>query len=292
MEQKLVIVIPTKNRLSLLKRALKSVFDQNYKNFRVVIVNDGANDGTKEYLDSLHGCNVLVIHHKNSMGVNASRNEAFKTLKNGEWAVQLDDDDFFIDCAFKNISNVINSVPNNVEVLCFNSTIRTPREEFTGGYKFDNGEEWYEPTYADVFTGFGLKMRGDNRAVWKWTVFPDHLFFEGVNGFEHMHWMELARDGVVVRFVPDITTVIDQDHGQGHLSNIAAKGNPKSFAMSHKKIFKDHKEFFIKHPEIGLSRAFHALKISVRALSIRYILFFGFKTLEYLIRNIFIFLKK
>lgn len=286
-EPKLVIVIPTKNRRALLERALASVFGQAYKNYRVVVINDGSTDGTKDYLGNLNDRRVLVIHHSSSLGVNAARNKAFQTLKEGEWAVPLDDDDFFLNGAFETMADTINNAPSDVEVLCFNSIIRTSQNEFVGGYQFEDGEKWYEPSYYEIITGMGNRMKGDNRPVWKWTVFPKHLFFEGVNGFEHIHWMELARDGVKIRYIPNKTTIIDQIHGQDRLSNSAVKTNRKSFARAHKKILEDHPVFFKEHPTVGMDRSIHALKIALRAKNIHYCLFFTRKYFKYLGIKIF-----
>ena len=49
------VVIPTYNRAVLLKRALESLVNQTYKNFEVIICDDGSTDNTKEVVDSFNG---------------------------------------------------------------------------------------------------------------------------------------------------------------------------------------------------------------------------------------------
>lgn len=44
------ICIPTYNRKDYLKETLTSVFAQTYKDYEVVIVDDGSTDGTKQVL--------------------------------------------------------------------------------------------------------------------------------------------------------------------------------------------------------------------------------------------------
>ena len=48
------IILPTYNDLENLKNCIKSIDRQTYKNFELLIVNDGSNDDTKTYLSKLN----------------------------------------------------------------------------------------------------------------------------------------------------------------------------------------------------------------------------------------------
>ena len=48
--EKVGIVVVTYNRLALLKEVIASLREQTYNNFQIIIVNNGSNDGTKEWL--------------------------------------------------------------------------------------------------------------------------------------------------------------------------------------------------------------------------------------------------
>lgn len=89
------IYIPTKNRLDLLKRAIKSVRDQTYSNIELIVVDDGSKDGTREYLEKEHEAGLLrAIFHQESLGACVARNAAIE-LSQGEFITGLDDDDYF-----------------------------------------------------------------------------------------------------------------------------------------------------------------------------------------------------
>jgi glycosyltransferase involved in cell wall biosynthesis len=45
------IIIPTYNRAKLLPRSIKSVLNQTFQNFELIIVNDGSTDNTKEIVE-------------------------------------------------------------------------------------------------------------------------------------------------------------------------------------------------------------------------------------------------
>lgn len=90
------IYIPTKNRLTLLKRAITSVKKQTYKNIELIVVDDGSSDGTKEYLLQEMACGKLkAIFHEKSLGACAARNSAIMCSQ-GEFVTGLDDDDYFL----------------------------------------------------------------------------------------------------------------------------------------------------------------------------------------------------
>jgi glycosyltransferase involved in cell wall biosynthesis len=94
-ESLVTVFTPTKNRLSMLKRAVKSVNEQSYKNIELIIVNDGSDDGTFEYLESIKSPLIKVFHNIKSMGGCYSRNLAIKNA-NGYYITGLDDDDYFL----------------------------------------------------------------------------------------------------------------------------------------------------------------------------------------------------
>lgn len=91
------IFIPTKNRLPLLRRAVASVLGQTARNIELIVVSDGAEDGTCEWVRSLEGGEIPVrlIHNEQSRGACTARNQALEVAR-GNFVTGLDDDDFFM----------------------------------------------------------------------------------------------------------------------------------------------------------------------------------------------------
>ncbi|MCL5666531.1 MAG: glycosyltransferase family 2 protein [Patescibacteria group bacterium] len=88
--------ILTKNRAGLLRRALLSVAAQSFKDFEVVVVNDGSSDETQEVIERLKIENLKIITHQESKGITAGRQEALQASA-GKYIAVLDDDDEWID---------------------------------------------------------------------------------------------------------------------------------------------------------------------------------------------------
>lgn len=86
------VIIPTFNRLHLLKETVDSVRSQTYRDLEIVVVDDGSTDGTGEWLDRQD--DLHVVRQSNS-GIAASRNSGASRAR-GSWLAFLDHDDLWV----------------------------------------------------------------------------------------------------------------------------------------------------------------------------------------------------
>jgi len=109
------VVIPTYNRIELLKRSIDSVINQTIKPFEIIIVDDGSNDGTEAMVKKKYD-SLKLIKQKNK-GASAARNSGIKA-SSGEWICFLDSDD-----EWKNnkLEKQITFVANNSDYKFFHS---------------------------------------------------------------------------------------------------------------------------------------------------------------------------
>ena len=87
------VIIPTYNRRKLLGKAIDSVLKQTYLNFELLIVDDGSDDGTDEFVAS-YGNEVRYLYQDN-LGASAARNTGIKAARHDLLAF-LDSDDCFV----------------------------------------------------------------------------------------------------------------------------------------------------------------------------------------------------
>jgi glycosyltransferase involved in cell wall biosynthesis len=88
------VVIPTRNRLSLLAQTLHTVLAQRVE-LEVVVVDEGSSDATPVWLASHGDPRVRSIRHDEPHGPPAARN-AGVALARGRWVAFVDDDDLWL----------------------------------------------------------------------------------------------------------------------------------------------------------------------------------------------------
>jgi glycosyltransferase involved in cell wall biosynthesis len=86
------VYVPTKDRPSLLKRAVESIAAQTYPSIEIIVIDDGSSEAVRE--DSF-SCAVRILRNQRSLGACVSRNRAIEAAS-GEFITGLDDDDFFL----------------------------------------------------------------------------------------------------------------------------------------------------------------------------------------------------
>jgi glycosyltransferase involved in cell wall biosynthesis len=73
---KIDIILPTYNQVDYLDRAINSIMDQDFKDFKFIIVNDGSQDATSEKLKSYNGKDerIVIIDNAVNKGLPAALN--------------------------------------------------------------------------------------------------------------------------------------------------------------------------------------------------------------------------
>lgn len=102
------VIIPTHNRLKMLKRAISSVEKQTFKNYEIIIISDGSTDGTNDYLCSIKNDKIKFYINETSKGASGARNIGLDHAK-GDYIAFLDDDDEWfvnhLELLFQKLSN-------------------------------------------------------------------------------------------------------------------------------------------------------------------------------------------
>lgn len=93
--EKVSIIIPTYNRANLLAAAARSVLQQTYSDFELLIIDDGSTDNTHAVAESLDDERIRYLKIPENKGVAAARNEGLRQAKYDYIAFQ-DSDDFWM----------------------------------------------------------------------------------------------------------------------------------------------------------------------------------------------------
>jgi glycosyltransferase involved in cell wall biosynthesis len=102
------IIIPTFNRSKELIRCLNSLCEQTYKNFEVIISDDGSTDDTKEVVSNFKNkLKIIYIYNENWGGPAKPRNNGI-SFSNAPWLCFLDSDDWWYPNKLKEYLKYIN----------------------------------------------------------------------------------------------------------------------------------------------------------------------------------------
>lgn len=93
-EPKVSIVIPVYNGANYLREAIESVLNQSYKEYEIIIVNDGSDDGGKTKEIALSYGEAIRYFEKENGGVASALNFGIRRMK-GDYFAWLSHDDVF-----------------------------------------------------------------------------------------------------------------------------------------------------------------------------------------------------
>ncbi|HET6992082.1 MAG TPA: glycosyltransferase family A protein, partial [Bacteroidia bacterium] len=112
---KFSVVIPAYNRESRIGNAIRSVLNQSYPDFEIIIVDDGSTDNTKTVVSGFTDPRVNYIFQENRER-GAARN-AGKKIAKGDYITFLDSDDEFLPDHLQTVHDFINANPG-YDVYC------------------------------------------------------------------------------------------------------------------------------------------------------------------------------
>jgi len=103
---KVSVVIPTYNRAHLIGETIRSVLDQTYRDFEVIVIDDGSTDNTCDIVSAFS----VRYHQQVNLGAPAARNKGIE-LSSGEYVAFLDSDDVLLRRALERGIFILDSYP-------------------------------------------------------------------------------------------------------------------------------------------------------------------------------------
>jgi len=88
------VVIPTRNRGTLLAMTLRSVLRQQSVDLEVIVVDEASTDDTAKTLAAVTDTRLRIIRHDTPQGLSAARNHGALEAR-GQWLAFVDDDDLW-----------------------------------------------------------------------------------------------------------------------------------------------------------------------------------------------------
>ena len=107
------MVVPLYNKEQYIERTLQSILSQTYRDYEIIVIDDGSNDGSYSKAESIlkQDSKSSIIFKQQNSGVGSARNKGVE-LSRGEYICFLDSDDWwepkFLEC----IDGLISKYPN------------------------------------------------------------------------------------------------------------------------------------------------------------------------------------
>ncbi|NLF42696.1 MAG: glycosyltransferase family 2 protein [Bacteroidales bacterium] len=187
MKKKISVIIPTYNRALYLTKAVDSVLEQTYRNYEIIVVDDGSTDNTKEVL--LPYRDKIRYIYQDNKGVSTARNTGILKA-NGELIAFLDSDDEWFPDKLKIQVSDFELFPDAV-LSCTNAIIETADKEKVDFFRdchflhLEQSQSFYKPSFKSfVITPTALVMRS---ALFKVGMFDERLsIYEDLDLFFRM----------------------------------------------------------------------------------------------------------
>ena len=220
------------NHSNFIEEALFSVFNQTYKDWELIIINDASTDSSKNVIDKIVKDNPLqtiqTIHLEHNKGNCAAFNIGFKISK-GKYIIDLAaDDKFEIDKLEKQVHILENA--DNQTGICFTNAILIDEEsKQLGNYYFD----WYKKLPKDGFIFKELVRAGG--MICSPTMLIKKEVLEQLNGYDESlsyedydFWVRSARNWKYVFIDENLTFYRKITHS--HSSTFKKKNNPHLYS--------------------------------------------------------------
>jgi len=114
--KKITVVMPTYNQGKFIQESIDSVLNQTFKNFELIIVDDGSTDNTKEILDQQIDPRIKIIHKDNG-GTGSALNLGFENSI-GEYETWLASDNKYYPNALQEMHDILETKKNIDFVYC------------------------------------------------------------------------------------------------------------------------------------------------------------------------------
>lgn len=131
METTFSVVITVFNKAKFVADTIKSVLDQSYTNFEIVILNDGSTDNSEQEILKFEDPRIRYFSQENQ-GAAAARNNAIGKTKN-QYIALLDADDYWFPFYLKTQKESIDAFPKQF-VFATASQIKTNDKIFDNRY--------------------------------------------------------------------------------------------------------------------------------------------------------------
>ena len=195
------VIIPAFNRRPFLAAAVNSVLEQAFRDFELIVIDDGSTDGTKELISSYEDKRIIYFHQLNH-GVAHARNRGLE-LSKGAFIAFLDSDDRWTAEKLEKAAKYIKDFPD-IDIF------HTEEIWYRKGKFLPQKERHKKPSGFVYKNALPLCCISISTAVIKKDVFDTvGIFDEGLEACEDYDFWLRAANRYEVKLIPEALTIKD-----------------------------------------------------------------------------------
>lgn len=170
------IIIPLYNKEKYVENALKSILNQTFADYEIIIVDDGSTDKSREIASKHVSTNIRIIDHFKNKGLSAARNTGIKNATSN-YITFLDADDLWKPNYLQTIKNLISSY-TEAHIFATNFDEVYPKST----HKPHNGSENLPAGFNGLIDFFKLNLKQGiytpSSVCWDKTVFETVGYYD------------------------------------------------------------------------------------------------------------------
>lgn len=175
---KVSVVVPIYNVEKYLEQCLNSIIDQDFKEYEVILVNDGSTDSSGEIAKRFaEKYDFVKLLDKNNAGLGAARNTAIKYIS-GKYVVFIDSDDYISETYIRDLYELVSKSDSDIGICAYEKVY-----DGKGSSQIINLEFDCEKVYSNVETLKLLFTRKIRCYAWD-KIYKTSLFRE--NNIEYL----------------------------------------------------------------------------------------------------------
>ncbi len=300
-QNKVSIVIPTRNRSSYLQRAVDAAFSQEYENLEVIVSNNASNDDSKVVLKKIKKQypNLIVVNHDDLLPLNKHWDLVIKGYVSGEFIMIIPDDDILVSKNYIKQSIELFDKYISIGLVFANYNVVNSSYKITSkiNAQFDEyvSKEFLYKNYNKSL--YGISGIGISHLT---TVFKKSAYLE-VQGFDlecmspdtHL-WLKVLLKydaGFVKEQVADYlvhdSNLSNTPNLDYKFSDIAIINNVEQYAIQNELLTEIAKETLVRMNLVFYRNFHHAYITNLRNNNMRYINYWKKIKFTYLVRFVF-----
>lgn len=225
------VIIPLYNKANFIAETLKSVQDQSFSDFEVIVVNDGSTDRSLDVVQQIQDERIQIISQDNQ-GASSARNNGARLAK-ADWIALLDADDIWYKNHLEELHHTIQKLKevdlasNAYQIKLNSDYIKIPiySNKIPDRISFINN--YFKYSYIDPL-------------FWTSSIGFKKSCFEQINGFDET--LKTGQDlDLIIRFVlgkftlgynPKVTLLYKR-YTQDNLSSSSALEEKQKYIVKH-----------------------------------------------------------